>query len=113
MQVGIDPKKYVDQIFALFPALIPIIAGIAAVGGQRLAIGGAVRDLILQRSLKDVDIEVYHLPLELLESILKKHGPVSLVGKSFGVLRMHGMPIDWSIPRIDEVGRKPPVTIDS
>ena len=35
-----------------------------------------------------------------------------MVGKSFGVLRVHPLDIDWSLPRIDSVGRKPEVSID-
>jgi len=44
--------------------------------------------------------------------ILKNFGIVSLVGKSFGVLKLHGVDVDWSLPRKDSAGRKPSVEID-
>src|SRR5581483_2368303 len=43
---------------------------------------------------------------------LSLYGPVSLVGKVFGVFRIHGLDIDWSLPRSDSSGRKPEVQID-
>src|SRR5438445_13482845 len=81
-------------------------------GGQSLLVGGAVRDLLLGIEIKDLDIEVHKLSLADLETILRAHGPLSLVGKSFGVLRLHGLDIDWSLPRADSSGRKPEVLIN-
>ena len=72
-------------------------------------VGGAVRDLFLDRDVKDLDIEIHGLDLETVEKILSHFGPVDMVGKSFGVLRVHPLDIDWSLPRIDSVGRKPEV----
>jgi tRNA nucleotidyltransferase (CCA-adding enzyme) len=80
--------------------------------GRALLVGGAVRDMIMGRLINDIDIEVYGLSQEQLENILKQFGPVSLVGKSFGVLRVHGLDVDWSLPRADSPGRKPTVIID-
>ncbi len=37
---------------------------------------------------------------------------MSVVGKAFGVLRLHGLDVDWSLPRADSPGRKPTVVID-
>ena len=37
---------------------------------------------------------------------------MSVVGKAFGVLRVHGLDVDWSLPRADSPGRKPTVVID-
>jgi len=37
---------------------------------------------------------------------------VSMVGKSFGVLRLHGLDVDFSLPRSDSAGRKPSVQIN-
>ncbi|EKD23255.1 MAG: polynucleotide adenylyltransferase region [uncultured bacterium] len=47
-----------------------------------------------------------------MEEVLKKFGPVSLVGKSFGVFRSHRLDVDFSVPRKDSSGRKPEVEID-
>ncbi len=81
-------------------------------GGRILLVGGSVRDLFLGRAIKDIDLEIYGITLEQLQKLLQKHGPVSLVGKSFGVLRLHGHDIDWSVPRKDNRGRKPEVELD-
>ena len=75
-------------------------------------VGGAVRDLLLAVPVKDLDVEIHGLELEQLEEVLKEFGQVSLVGKVFGVLRLHGLDVDWSLPRADAPGRKPKVSID-
>ena len=80
--------------------------------GRALLVGGAVRDMVMGCTINDVDVEVYGLLEEQLEKILKQFGPVSLVGKAFGVLRVHGLDVDWSLPRADSPGRKPTVIID-
>lgn len=95
-----------------YPHLATIIQAIHDAGGRALLVGGAVRDLHLNRAFKDLDIEVYGLSLFVLEKLLKRFGSVSQVGKSFGVLRLHTLDIDWSLPRRDSVGRKPIVEID-
>lgn len=88
-----------------------ILFDIRKLGGIPYLVGGAVRDLILDRSVKDIDIEVHGISLENLEQGLLKHGKVSLVGKQFGVLRLHNFDIDWSVPRKDSKGRKPNIQI--
>lgn len=89
-----------------------IVAVIGKHKGRALLVGGAVRDMVMGRPVKDIDIEVYGLLEQQLENILKQFGPVSLVGKAFGVLRLHGLDVDWSLPRADSPGRKPTVVID-
>jgi tRNA nucleotidyltransferase (CCA-adding enzyme) len=89
-----------------------IVAAIAQNKGRALLVGGAVRDMVMGRPVKDVDIEVYGLLEQQLEELLKEFGPVSLVGKAFGVFRIHGLDVDWSLPRADSPGRKPMVVID-
>ncbi|MBD3272854.1 HD domain-containing protein, partial [Candidatus Dependentiae bacterium] len=82
-------------------------------GGVPYLVGGTVRDLALnEEEIKDVDIEVHKLSLGDLEKILKNFGHVRLVGKKFGVLRIDGLDVDWSLPRKDSKGRKPKVEID-
>lgn len=95
-----------------------IIKAIDKAGGVAYAIGGAVRDILLQEikniplQIHDVDIEVHGLSYEQLEEILRNFGPVSFVGKSFGVLKLHGSQIDFALPRTDSAGRKPAVEIN-
>ncbi len=81
-------------------------------GGRVLLVGGAVRDCLLGCISSDLDFEVYHLSFAQLQDILEKFGIVSFVGKSFGVLRIHGLDADWSIPRTDSYGRKPTVELN-
>ncbi|MFH1830753.1 MAG: HD domain-containing protein [Pseudomonadota bacterium] len=70
-------------------------------GGRALVVGGVVRDKLLGRESKDYDIEVYGLSLDQLESVLGGFGEVIKVGRSFGVLRVKGLDVDFSIPRRD------------
>lgn len=105
-------QKSLDELWLSHPHVLTIIKRIAAAGGQCLLVGGAVRDLFLGRKIKDIDIEVYHLPADRLEKVLAEFGTVSLVGKVFGVFKLHGLDVDWSLPRSDTSGRKPQVTVD-
>jgi tRNA nucleotidyltransferase (CCA-adding enzyme) len=105
-------KKILKNIFLDKPIIERAVTAIQEKGGRALLVGGAVRDFFLDLPVKDIDIEVHGITLEHLELILKQFRPVSLVGKSFGVLRMHGLDVDWSLPRTDSAGRKPQVSID-
>ncbi len=95
-----------------YKEIYSIIAAIAQHKGRALLVGGAVRDMVMKLPIKDLDIEVYGLSAQELENVLKKFGPVSTVGKAFGVLRLHRLDVDWSLPRADSPGRKPTVDID-
>jgi tRNA nucleotidyltransferase (CCA-adding enzyme) len=90
-----------------------IIKKIIAHNGRPYIVGGAVRDFVMHLPIKDIDIEIHGLSEHELETILQEFGTVSLVGKSFGVLRLHSINVDWSLPRTDSAGRKPIVIIDS
>lgn len=111
--------KVPDSIFIRVSKIIQkqrfvkdILKSIQDRSGKVLLVGGAVRDLMLNLPIKDLDFEVYGLTLEQLENILQAYGTVSLVGKSFGVLKIHGLDIDWSLPRKDSLGRHPIVVCD-
>ncbi len=102
----------IEQIIQHNPVLKNIFEKIDQNGGRTLLVGGAVRDCLLHLPLADLDFEVYYLTLEQLQTVLSQFGPVDFVGKSFGVLRLHGLDADWSIPRKDSCGRKPQVDLD-
>lgn len=73
-------------------------------GGRVYEVGGTVRDRLLGRASKDKDILVTGLPLEQIAKILRRLGDVSVVGKSFGVLKFHSkddpeMEYDIALPR--------------
>lgn len=88
------------------------LQAIEQAGGKGFLVGGAVRDLLIDSPIKDVDIEVYGLSLESLGQALQKFGIVNYIGKSFGVLRWEHSTIDWAVPRRDSAGRKPQVAFD-
>lgn len=73
-------------------------------GGRALVVGGWVRDRLLGRPSKDVDLEVYGVPPDALRRILARFGPVNAVGESFTVYKVAG--VDVSLPRREsKVGR--------
>ena len=108
----VQGERKMKLIGSQYDKVHAIVAVINEHQGRALLVGGAIRDMVMGRQVKDVDIEVYGLSEEQLEKILKQFGPVSLVGKAFGVLRLHGIDVDWSLPRADSPGRKPTVIID-
>lgn len=105
-------KHALQELLNRYPLVQEIVDSIEKKQGTVLLVGGAVRDLLLGFEVKDLDIEIHGISLEKLESVMRAFGPISLVGKSFGVLRLHGLDVDWSLPRIDSAGRKPRVDID-
>jgi tRNA nucleotidyltransferase (CCA-adding enzyme) len=86
-----------------------IIKAIADAGGIAYEVGGCVRDEILDRPNKDLDIEVFHLDARTLTKILSRYGRVNEVGVSFGVIKLHTAgheEIDFTLPRREsKVGR--------
>src|SRR6185436_17482800 len=57
-----------------------IAARVREAGGRALVIGGWVRDRLLGRPSKDVDLEVYRLPADRLRALLAEFGSVNTVG---------------------------------
>jgi len=74
-----------------------IAAAVRGAGGRALIVGGWVRDRLMGRDSKDVDIEVYGLPAPTLRALLEKSGRVETVGESFQVYKVAGL--DVSLPR--------------
>ena len=101
-----------NTFFKNFENIKPILLSIINSGGIPYLVGGTVRDLILKKDPKDIDIEVHQTTISDLEKVLNSFGHVRVVGKKFGVLRIDGIDIDWSLPRKDSKGRKPSVEID-
>jgi tRNA nucleotidyltransferase (CCA-adding enzyme) len=67
--------------------------------GTGYLVGGCVRDALIGKKTKDIDIEVYGIALDKLIKILKAYYGINFVGKSFGVIKLNQYPIDISIPR--------------
>lgn len=76
-------------------------------GGSTYYVGGFVRDKIIGRENKDVDIEVHGVDCYTLKSILSDLGRVDFQGVSFGVYNIHGFGLDIALPRTEKkVGSK-------
>jgi len=82
--------------------------------GEVYLVGGAVRDILLERTTKDYDFVVGNVKAKELEDFFAKIGEIDLVGKSFGVLKFvpHGFKvgennfeaIDVALPRTEVAG---------
>lgn len=81
--------------------ILDICEDIRAAGGRALIVGGWVRDRHLGIDSKDVDIEVHGLDPDALQQVLSLSGQVDMVGAAFGVFRIHGLDVDFSLPRRD------------
>jgi tRNA nucleotidyltransferase (CCA-adding enzyme) len=82
------------------PALdlaVAIAQRVRNAGGRALIVGGWVRDQLMSRPSKDLDLEVYGLPADRLKDLLGAFGTVNTVGESFTVYKVAG--VDVSLPR--------------
>ncbi|MEQ8768140.1 MAG: HD domain-containing protein [Planctomycetota bacterium] len=72
-------------------------------GGRAFLVGGFPRDHLLGLESKDLDMEVYGLPPDRLQALLKSLGKVNNVGEAFTVskLRLGEAEIDVALPRRD------------
>lgn len=83
--------------FGFYKALVEAGFGIYVVGG-------AVRDAILGKEVKDYDLLITNTPLQSLIEILVNHGELNYVGVSFGILKLRPaeaphLELDVSVPR--------------
>ncbi|MCQ2420047.1 MAG: tRNA nucleotidyltransferase [Clostridia bacterium] len=76
-----------------------IAARVEAAGGRAYLVGGFVRDRLLGKSSKDLDIEVHGITPAALRGILSELGEVFEKGVSFGVLGLRHTDIDIAMPR--------------
>jgi len=74
-----------------------IARGVRESGGRALLVGGVVRDGLLGRASKDVDLEVFGIPADQLRPLLERFGRVDVVGESFTVFKIGN--VDVSLPR--------------
>lgn len=73
-------------------------------GGRALIVGGWVRDRIMGRDSKDVDLEVYGIAADRLRALLERFGQVNTVGESFTVYKVGSL--DVALPRREsKIGR--------
>jgi len=89
---------------ASFDLAIAIARRIHNAGGRALIVGGWVRDRLMERTCKYLDVEVYGIPADRLKSLLTAFGNVNTVGESFTVYKVAD--IDFSLPRRESrIGR--------
>jgi tRNA nucleotidyltransferase (CCA-adding enzyme) len=95
------PKEVVHEKLKDF---LPIADKIAKAGGRAFIVGGFVRDLVMGKVPKDIDVEVHGLPQDQLEKVLggfkDTHGEAKLVGKAFGVYKLGDY--DIAMPRTEK-----------
>ncbi|CAN5541989.1 multifunctional CCA addition/repair protein [soil metagenome] len=83
---------------------LEVARAVRAADARALVVGGWVRDRLLGRPSKDVDLEVYGLPADQLRGLLSRFGSVNIVGESFTVYKVAG--IDVALPRREsKIGR--------
>ena len=68
-------------------------------GGRALFVGGWVRDRLLGRDSKDIDLEIYGIEADRLRALLETIGTVNAVGESFTVYKVG--PVDVALPRTE------------
>jgi tRNA nucleotidyltransferase (CCA-adding enzyme) len=83
------------------PRTLAICRAVREAGGRALFVGGWVRDRLRGLDPKDVDVEIFGLELDRLSALLARFGEVIEIGRAFGVLRVKGLDVDFSLPRRD------------
>jgi tRNA nucleotidyltransferase (CCA-adding enzyme) len=83
--------------FSSFDLAIAIARRVHDADGRALIVGGWVRDRLMGRNCKDLDLEVYGLPADRLKSLLAEFGSVNTVGESFTVYKVAA--VDVALPR--------------
>lgn len=99
-----DVGTYIKSITAADGAAWTASQALKEAGGKVYVVGGAVRDALLQKEPKDIDLMVSGLPPEDVNNILEHlPGRVDLTGKRFGVYRYHtkGQEVEIALPRTD------------
>ncbi len=75
--------------------------------GRTFFVGGYVRDKLLKLESKDIDVEVFGIEINNLRKILLKYGNINEFGNKFGILKLTGTNIEFSIPRKEKsIGEK-------
>lgn len=80
-------------------ALQRVCSLVAEAGGRAWLVGGTVRDAVLGLDQRDLDVEVFGLPVDRLRQVLGQEFELDLVGQSFGILKLRHLPIDVGLPR--------------
>jgi tRNA nucleotidyltransferase/poly(A) polymerase len=101
---SVDVGTYIKSMVGADGAAWNASQALKEAGGKVYVVGGAVRDALLQKEPKDIDLMVSGLPPEDVNNILEHlPGRVDLTGKRFGVYRYHtkGQEVEIALPRTD------------
>ena len=102
--VHTDMEPHSDSVSSEIENVAGIATAVREAGGRALIVGGWVRDRLLGRQSKDVDLEVFGLSASRLLSLLQQFGKVETVGESFTVYKVGQL--DVALPRREsKVGR--------
>ncbi len=82
-----------------------IAAAVRERGGRALLVGGCVRDELLGRTPKDLDMEVFGLEGAALRPLLDGFGRVDVVGESFSVYKIGGLDVCAAAARVEDRAR--------
>ncbi len=96
---------YVIGQAAQDPAVHAAWQALEQAGGTVYGVGGVVRDALLGKASKDVDLLVTGLPSEAVDSTLRSlRGRVDLTGKDFGVFRYRqgDAEVEVALPRTEK-----------
>jgi tRNA nucleotidyltransferase (CCA-adding enzyme) len=96
--------SYVKTLALADPAVWGAYQALKKAGGKVYAVGGAVRDALMNEPVNDVDLLVTGLPTEAVSHALENlPGRVDLTGKSFGVYRykVKGAEVEVALPRTE------------
>ncbi len=91
-QLKIDDQRLAD-------AMARVCRLVRRAGGNAYLVGGCVRDHILRRRLKDIDVEVFGIEAERLQELLAAEFRLDEVGQAYGILKVHGLDLDIGLPR--------------
>lgn len=92
------PVRFRIEDPALAGPLRQIEQLIRRAGGRTWLVGGCLRDLVLGRQPRDLDLEISGVPPGQLHALLTEHFYVQFVGKAFGVFKLQGLHVDISVP---------------
>ena len=85
-------------------SLSRIVSTLQDAGAEVYEVGGPVRDELMKRTVKDHDYLVRHLTVKQIQGVLEPYGTVTLIGRSFGIVKFtpHGertATVDIALPR--------------
>ena len=78
-----------------------IAQAVKEAGGNTYFVGGYVRDELLHKDSKDIDIEIHGIAPSELQTILNTFGPSETKGVSFGVYGIKHYDLDIALPRCE------------